>query len=143
MEVVDVSLAFSGPCDLGVEGEGRLDTDEEAFDVEGLEHDLGHLLSVFRGVHGGFSQNELVLARFAADVLINRLVPEFLDAFPVVDLTVLEQRSHVVGGLLGHCVVSNVEVQVRVVELHLLVERSSGLLRDNRGGLDGGGTSLH
>ena len=37
-------------CDLRVQRQGRLHSNEEALDIECLKHDLGHLLSIFWSV---------------------------------------------------------------------------------------------
>ena len=49
-------MLHTGGTSGGVEGEDGLDGDVHGGRVEGLEHDLGHLLSVGLGVEGGLGQ---------------------------------------------------------------------------------------
>merc|ERR1719430_1564242 len=52
----------TGGTSRGIEGEDSLDGDIHGRHVEGLEHDLGHLLTVSLGVEGSLSeQNGLLL----------------------------------------------------------------------------------
>ena len=53
----------TGGTARGIEGEHGLDGDVHGGGVEGLEHDLSHLLSVGLGVQGGLSQEDGVLLR--------------------------------------------------------------------------------
>merc|ERR1712187_376310 len=48
----------TGGTARGVQGEHSLDGDVHGGHVEGLEHDLGHLLPVGLGVEGGFGQED-------------------------------------------------------------------------------------
>ena len=128
MKVIDVSLSFSWSCNLGIEGKCCLHTNEQALYVESLKHDFGHLFSIFRGIHWWLSKNKFVLTWFTSDVLIDRFVPEFLNSFPIIDLTMLQQSSNIVSRLFGYSIISNVEIQVRVLELHLLVKGCSSCL---------------
>ena len=125
MKVINVSLSFSWSCNLGVKGKCRLHTNEQALHVKGLKHDFGHLFSVFRSIHWRLSKNEFVLTWFTSDVLIDRFVPEFLNTFPIIDLTMFQQSSDIMSRLFGYSIVPNIEVQVRVLELHLFVKGCS------------------
>lgn len=73
-------------ADLTEQSECGLNTNEEALDAERLEHDLGDLLPVLWRIHGRLGEDEPVLLGLAAQVRVHRFVPEFLDAFPVLDL---------------------------------------------------------
>lgn len=77
-------LAWAG--NLRVESQRGLDTNKEALNVEGLKHDLCHLLSVLRGVQGRLRQDEAVLLRLASQLGVDGAVPELLHGFPVLDL---------------------------------------------------------
>ena len=57
---------LGGLANLRVEGQSGLHTDKQTLDVECLEHDLSHLLSIFRGVHWWFSKNKFMLRWLAS-----------------------------------------------------------------------------
>jgi hypothetical protein len=57
--------------DLSVKSKCSLYSNEESLDIEGLKHDLCHLLTVLRGVHGRFSQDESMVLRFALQIAVN------------------------------------------------------------------------
>jgi len=78
---------LSSFADLSIEGKCSLYTNEQTFNIESLEHDLSHLLTVLGRVHWRFSEDESMFFRFATQVLMHRLVPVLLDVFPVSDLT--------------------------------------------------------
>ena len=56
-----VYAALTGGTTRCVEGEHGLDGNVHGGGVEGLKHDLGHLLSVGLGVEGGLGQDDGVL----------------------------------------------------------------------------------
>ena len=74
----------------GVEGEDSLDTDVHSGDVEGFEHDLGHLFTVGLGVHGGFSEEDVVLFGVDAEFVVEGVVPDEFHVVPVGDDTVFD-----------------------------------------------------
>ena len=74
----------------GVEGEDGLDADVHGGDVEGLEHDLGHLFSVSLGVEGSLSEESRVLFWGNSELVVEGVVPDLLHIVPVGDDTVLD-----------------------------------------------------
>merc|ERR1712035_256021 len=74
----------------GVEGEDGLDADVHGGDVEGLEHDLGHLFSVGLGVEGGLGEEGGVLLWGDSELVVEGVVPDLLHIVPVGDDTVLD-----------------------------------------------------
>merc|ERR1719186_2430867 len=54
---------YSSGSTRGIEGKDSLDGDIHCGGVEGLKHDLGHLLSVSFGVEGGFGEEDWVFLR--------------------------------------------------------------------------------
>ena len=60
----------TGGTARGIEGEHSLDGHVHGGGVEGLEHDLCHLLSVGLGVQGGLSQEDGVLLRGDTELCI-------------------------------------------------------------------------
>ena len=87
-------------CNLRIQGECGLHTDEKSLHIESLEHDLSHLLSVLWRVHGWLRQDEAMIVWLTPDILVDRLVPELLNSVPITDLTCLEQVSQVMGSSL-------------------------------------------
>jgi len=73
-----------------VQGEDGLDRDVEGRGVEGLEHDLGHLLSVLLRVERGLGQKDRVLLRGDSELVVEGVVPDLLHVVPVGDDTVLD-----------------------------------------------------
>merc|ERR550539_1626862 len=73
----------------GVQGEHGLDGDVHGGHVEGLEHDLGHLLPVGLGVEGSLSQEDGLLLGGNAELVVEGVVPDLLHVIPVGDDSVL------------------------------------------------------
>ena len=75
---------------LSIQCESSLHSNEESLNIEGLKHDLCHLLSILWSVHGWLCQNESMVVWFTSNILVNRLVPELFNTIPVANLTTLE-----------------------------------------------------
>ena len=73
----------------GVKGENTLHGNVHGGDIEVLEHNLGHLLSVNLGVVGSLSKEDAVLIWGCSDLVIIGVVPDLLHVVPVLDDTVL------------------------------------------------------
>lgn len=71
-----------------VKRENGLDRDVESRGIEGLEHDLGHLLSVLLGVKGSLGKKNGVLLRSDTELIVEGMVPDLLHVVPVCDDTV-------------------------------------------------------
>lgn len=84
--IADDTGEFTG----GVEGQHGLNRDVKSGNIEGVEHDLGHLLSVDLGVQGGFRQHDVVLLRHHSQLVGESVVPDLLHIIPVLDDTVLD-----------------------------------------------------
>ena len=80
----------TGGAASGVEGEDGLDTDVHSGAVEGLEHDLGHLFTVGLGVHGSFSEEDVVFFGVDAELVVEGVVPDEFHVVPVSNDTVLD-----------------------------------------------------
>jgi len=115
--LANLALLYSSTWNLGIEGEGGLDTNEKTFNIECLKHDFSHLLSVFWGVQGRLSQDESVLLRFAPQLRINSSVPELLHGFPVFNLAASNNVLQVVRLLMQESFITNVVVEFGVLEL--------------------------
>merc|ERR1719352_1435658 len=73
----------------GIQGEHSLDGDVHGGRVEGLEHDLGHLLPVGLGVEGGLSQEDGLLLGGNAELVVEGVMPDLLHVVPVGDDSML------------------------------------------------------
>merc|ERR1711885_94779 len=73
----------------GIEREDSLDGDIRGGHVEGLEHDLGHLLTVSLGVEGSLSQEDRLFLRGNTELIVEGVVPDLLHIIPVGDDSVL------------------------------------------------------
>jgi hypothetical protein len=73
----------------GVEGEDGLDGDVAVGNVEGLEHDADHLLSVDLGVHGSLSEENTsdVGGGGHSELIEESVLPDLLHIIPVADDT--------------------------------------------------------
>merc|ERR1712105_110484 len=68
----------------GVQGEDSLDGHIHGGHVEGLEHDLGHLLAVSLGVEGSLSQEDGLLLGGHAELVVEGVVPDLLHVVQLV-----------------------------------------------------------
>lgn len=94
------------------ERKDRLDRNVQPRNVESLEHDLGEVLAVLRGVEWRLGHQEEMVFWLGAKVLEDRLLPEHLHVSPVVNLPVPDRVAQFVrlGRLDG--LLSDVKVQV-------------------------------
>jgi hypothetical protein len=74
----------------GVEGENTLIGNVHGGDIEGLEHDLGNLLSLNLGVVEGLSKEDGVLIWVDSKLDVEGMVPDLLHVVPVLNNTVLD-----------------------------------------------------
>merc|ERR1712179_539349 len=79
----------TGGTARGVQGKHGLDGDVHGGGVEGLEHDLGHLLPVGLGVEGGFGKKDWVLLGGNSQLVVEGVMPDLLHVIPVGHDTVL------------------------------------------------------
>merc|ERR1712112_58809 len=79
----------TGGTSRGVEGEDSLDGNIHGGHVEGLEHDLGHLLTVGLWVEGSLSKEDGLLLRGNTEFIVEGVVPDLLHVIPVGDDSVL------------------------------------------------------
>merc|ERR1712018_286416 len=73
----------------GIKGEDSLDGNIHSGHVEGLEHDLGHLLTVSLGVEGSLSKKDGLLLRGNTKLIVEGVMPDLLHIIPVGDDTML------------------------------------------------------
>ncbi len=94
----------------GVEGEDGLDGDIHGRGVEGLEHDLGHLLAVSLWVEGSLGQENGVFLRGDSELVVEGVVPDFLHVVPVGNNAVLNGVLQGEDTSLGLSLVSDVRI---------------------------------
>ena len=94
----------------GVQRQDGLDRDVEGRGVEGLEHDLRHLLAVALGVDGSLGQEHGVLLRSHTELVVEGVVPDLLHVIPVGDNTVLNGVAQSQDTTLRLCLITNVGV---------------------------------
>jgi len=80
----------TGGSSGSVEGEDGLDGDVHGWEVEGLEHDLGHLFSVSFWVQWSFGEKGWALFWGNSELVVVGVVPDFFHIIPVGDDTVFD-----------------------------------------------------
>merc|ERR1712168_1351302 len=73
----------------GIKGEDSLDGNIHGGHVEGLKHDLGHLITVSLGVEGSLSKEDGLLLRGNTELIVEGVVPDLLHIIPVGDDSML------------------------------------------------------
>ena len=94
----------------GVERKNSLDHDIHSWEVEGLEHDLGHLFPVGFGVQGSFSEEGWALFWGNPELVVVGVMPDFLHIIPVGDDTVFDWVFQSEDTSLGLSFVTDVRV---------------------------------
>merc|ERR1712106_60689 len=115
-----------------IEGEDSLDGNIHSGHVEGLEHDLGHLLTVSLGVEGSLSRKDGLFLWGNSELIVEGVVPDLLHTIPVGDDSVLNGVLEGKDTSLGLCLISNIGILLAHADHHTLVARTS-----NNGGEDG------
>merc|ERR1712027_306014 len=100
----------TGGTSGGVEGEDSLDSDVHGGGVEGLEHDLGHLLPVSLGVEGSLGQEDGVLLGGNTKLIVEGVMPDLLHVIPVGNDSVLNGVLQGKDSSLGLGLVSDIGV---------------------------------
>ncbi|KFP77320.1 hypothetical protein N311_00127, partial [Apaloderma vittatum] len=100
----------AGGAARGIEGQHSLDGYIHSWGVEGLKHDLGHLLSVGLGVQRGLSEQDRVLLRGNTQLIVEGVVPDLLHVIPVGDDAMLNgvlqgEDASLALGLIPHVAV--------------------------------------
>lgn len=91
-----------------VQRQNGLDGDVEGGGVEGLEDNLGHLLTVGLGVDGGLGEQDGVLLGGDTKLVVEGVVPNLLHVVPVGNDTVLNGVSQGKDTTLGLCLITDV-----------------------------------
>jgi len=117
-----------------VQGEHGLDGDVHGGRVEGLKHDLGHLLAVSLGVQGSLGQQNGVLLGGNAQLVVEGVVPDLLHIIPVGDDAVLDGVLQGEDTTLGLGLIADIRVLLAHTDHHTLVAWTT-----DDGGEDGTG----
>merc|ERR1719384_1717445 len=81
----------TGGTTRGIEGEDSLDSNIHGRHVEGLEHDLSHLLTVSLGIEGSLSEENRLFLWGNTEFIVEGVMPDLLHVIPVGDDTVLNR----------------------------------------------------
>merc|ERR1740128_277855 len=120
-----------------IEGEDSLDGDIHGGHVEGLEHDLGHLLTVSLGVEWSLSEEDRLFLRGNTELIVEGVVPDLLHIIPVGDDSVFNGVLEGKDTSLGLSLISNIGILLSHTDHHTLVARTS-----NNGGEDSAGSVI-
>merc|ERR1712025_772494 len=115
----------------GIEGEDSLDGNIHGGHVEGLEHDLGHLLTVSLGVEGSLSEEDRLFLGGNTELIVEGVVPDLLHVIPVGDDSVLNGVLEGEDTSLGLCLISNIGILLSHTDHDTLVAGTT-----NNGGED-------
>merc|ERR1712061_640283 len=121
----------------GIQGEDSLDGNIHGGHVEGLKHDLGHLLTVSLGVEGSLSKEDGLFLRGNTELIIEGVVPDLLHVIPVGDDSMLNGVLEGQDTSLGLSLISNIGILLSHTDHHTLVAGTA-----NNGGEDSTGSII-
>merc|ERR1740116_319463 len=121
----------------GVQGEDSLDSNVHGGRVEGLEHDLGHLLTVGLGIEGSLSQEDGLLLGGNTELIEECVMPDLLHVIPVGDDSVLNGVLQGEDTSLGLGLVTDIGILLSHTHHDTLVSRAT-----NNGGEDSSGSVI-
>merc|ERR1719410_1036790 len=121
----------------GIEGENSLDGNIHSGHVEGLEHDLGHLLTVSLGVEGSLSEEDGLFLRGNTEFVVEGVVPDLLHIIPVGDDSMLNGVLEGKDTSLGLGLISNIGILLSHTDHDTLVAGTA-----NNGGEDSSGSVI-
>merc|ERR1712055_1173617 len=119
----------------GIEGEDSLDGDVHGGHVGGLEHDLGHLLTVSLGVEWSLSEEDRLFLGGNTEFIVEGVMPDLLHIIPVGDDSMLHWVLEGEDTSLGLSLISNIGILLSHTNHHTLVARTA-----NNGGEDSSGS---
>merc|ERR1712108_18821 len=109
----------------GIEGKDSLDGDIHGGHVEGLKHDLSHLLTVSLGVEGSLSKKDRLFLRGNTEFIVEGVVPDLLHIIPVGDYSMLNWVLEGKDTSLGLSLISNIGILLSHTDHHTLVARTA------------------
>merc|ERR1711894_421544 len=118
----------------GIEGEDSLDGDIHGGHVEGLEHDLSHLLTVSLGVEGSLSQEDGLFLRGDTELIVEGVVPDLLHVIPVCDDPMLNWVLEGEDASLGLSLITNIGILLSHTDHDTLMTGASNNGREDSPG---------
>jgi len=115
----------TGGSTRSVKRENGLDSDVHGWEVEGLEHDLGHLFSVSLWVQWGFGEKGWALFWGNSEFVVVSVVPDFFHIVPVGNDTVFDWVFQGKDTSLGLGFVSDIGVFLAHTDHNTLVSWST------------------
>merc|ERR1712014_171961 len=109
----------------GIKGKDSLDGDIHCGHVEGLKHDLGHLLTVGLWVEGSLSKKDGLFLRSNTELIVEGVVPNLLHIIPVCDDSVFNGVLEGEDTSLGLSFISNIGILLSHTDHHTLVTGTS------------------
>merc|ERR1719466_735078 len=124
----------TGGTSRGIEGEDSLDGDIHGGHVEGLEHDLSHLLTVSLGVEGSLSEEDGLFLGGNTEFIVEGVMPDLLHIIPVGDDTVFNGVFQGKDTPLGLSFISNIGILLTHTDHAPLVTGASNNGREDSPG---------
>merc|ERR1719347_721078 len=118
----------------GVQREDSLDGNIHGGGVEGLEHDLGHLLPVGLRIEGSLSEEDGLLLRGHTELVVHGVVPDLLHVIPVGDDSVLHGVLEGEDTPLGLSLVTYIGILLSHTDHHTLVPGAANYGREDSPG---------
>merc|ERR1719516_254127 len=127
----------------GIKREDSLDGNIHSGHVEGLKHDLGHLLTVSLGVEWSLSKEDGLLLGGNTELIVEGVMPDLLHVIPVGDDSVLNGVLKGEDTSLGLSLISNIGILLSHTDHDTLVSWSSNNgWEDSSGSIVSGESSL-
>merc|ERR1712107_365971 len=127
----------------GIKGEDSLDGNIHGGHVEGLKHDLGHLISVGLGVEGSLSQEDGLLLGGNSELVVEGVVPDLFHIIPVGDDTMFNGVFQGKDTSLGLSFITDIGILLTQTDHDALVTGASNNGReDSPGGIVSSETGL-
>merc|ERR1712119_93274 len=121
----------------GIEREDCLNGNIHGRHIEGLKHDLSHLLTVSLGVEWSLSEEDGLFLRSNTELIVEGVVPDLLHVIPVGDDSMLHWILESEDTSLGLSLISNIGILLSHTNHRTLVTRTS-----NNGGEDSTGSII-
>merc|ERR1712054_459960 len=109
----------------GIKGKDSLDGNIHCGHVEGLKHDLGHLLTVGLWVQGSLSKKDGLFLRGNTELIVEGVVPNLLHIIPVGDDSMFNWVLEGEDTSLGLSFISNIGILLSHTNHHTLVTGTS------------------
>merc|ERR1712158_18189 len=124
----------TGGTTRSVKGEDGLDSNIHGGHVEGLEHDLSHLLTVSLGVEGSLSEEDGLFLGGNTEFIVEGVMPDLLHIIPVGDDTVFNGVLQGEDTSLGLSFISNIGILLTHTDHDTLMTGASNNGREDSPG---------